>query len=290
MITVFSFGGGQQSVYMLMRFIKDPEFRKKHVRGQLIIVGSNTGEEHDHTTDAVEYCRQMCNLHGIFFEWVSPDQGFHGNTWQSLSAQYQRNSTIGSAAFKQTCTENLKINVVDRYVEHLLQYWGYDGRNKKAYRVYAQKHGKIRLILGFAKGEEHRIRHGNDKDPVWKKNTMERYYPLIEDGIDRQECIDYNEQHAPIKIWPSNCMICFYQSDQEVLWLYRNRPDVFDRWVKMEAAKLQKNIDHPKNLAVYGKITLLEKLEKAQRLYGHWSDDQLNEYKFSHGHCIKSTY
>lgn len=290
MITVFSFGGGQESIYLLLRFIFDPEFRRRHVIGELIVVGSDTGEEHEHTHRAVEFCRRLCAEHNIHFEWLTPDQGYHGNTWPTLSYQFVRNSTIGSAAFQQTCTENLKINVVDRYVEQLLQSRGYDGKNKKAYRMYAKEHGKIRLILGFAKGEEHRVAGGNSKDKAWKKISMERYYPLMLDGLGRQDCIDYNETHSPLKIWPSNCMICFYQSDQEVLWLYRNRPDVFARWVEMEEAKLVKNAHVPKNLGVYGKLNLTQKLEKAQRLYGEWSDEQLDEYKFSHGHCIKSKY
>ena len=84
-------------------------------------------------------------------------------------------------------------------------------------------------------------------------------------------------------------MICFYSSDQEVLWLYRFYPEVYWDWVAMEKAKLAKyNVE--KNYGVYGKITLEQKLEKAQKLYGHWTDDQLNEYKYSHGHCIKSRY
>lgn len=58
----------------------------------------------------------------------------------------------------------------------------------------------------------------------------------------------------------------------------------------MEAAKREKYKHKEKNFGVYGKLTLDQKLEKAQRLYGHWTDEQLNEYKFSHGHCIKSKY
>lgn len=65
---------------------------------------------------------------------------------------------------------------------------------------------------------------------------------------------------------------------------------MFYQWVQIEKAKLER-IDAPeKNFGVYGKITLLQKLDKAKKLYGNWTDEQLNEYKYSHGHCIKSKY
>jgi hypothetical protein len=45
-----------------------------------------------------------------------------------------------------------------------------------------------------------------------------------------------------------------------------------------------------KNYGVYGTITLTEKLDQAKKKYGHWSDEQLWDYKMSHGHCVKSSY
>jgi hypothetical protein len=291
LITVVSFGAGQESMWLLDKLCWEPEFRKIHAPGKLLVVGSDTGEEHPHTLKAVEYAKLLCKRFGIEFQWVTPDMGFHPNNWQTLSGQYKRNSTIGSAAFIQTCTANLKVTVVNNYTEHWLQQMGYDGGNKKSYYLAAAEHGKLRLILGFAKGEEHRTTNGDKYDPVWKKKCMERYYPLIKLGVDRQKCIDDNAVNIRLKIWPSNCMICFYQSDQEILWLYRNYPDKFKDWVGMEKAKLKKFAEKgEKNFGVYGKITLMQKLEKAQKLYGHWTDEQLNDYKFSHGHCMKSKY
>lgn len=291
MITVFSFGAGQESMYLLHRLIFDPVFRAAHVIGRLIVVGSDTGEEHPHTYAVVEYARALCKEHGIEFHWLTPDMGYHSTTWQSLSGQYTRNNTIGSAAFQQSCTDNLKIKVVDRFVEaKIKETYGYTGKRKQAYYQYHKEHGQIRLILGFAKGEERRTSKGNTQDPVWKRKTVQRHFPLIVDGIDRAGCIAYNTQHIPFPVFPSNCMICFYQSDQEVLWLHRNYPEVFAAWVRMEAAKLAANTDKPKNLAIYGKIDLPAKLAKAEALYGHWSNEELNDYKFSHGHCMKSKF
>jgi hypothetical protein len=277
-LTVFSFGAGQESTYLLHKLLTDDAYYTKHVQGKLLVVGSDTGDEHPHTYENIERMHKLCYEKGVAFHWLPAGDEFHGETWPSLTDQYKANKAIGSAAYRQTCTDNLKVKVVDR---------------KGAYHRFYKNHGAIRLILGFAKGEEKRTANGNKFDAVWKKKTVIRYYPLIIDGVDRQQCIDYNEATLPFKVWPSNCMRCFYQSDHEVLWLFRFYPAKFWEWVRIEKTKMTKydKADPPViNLGVYGKITLVQKLNKAIKLYGHWTDDQLNEYKYSHGHCIKSRY
>ncbi len=294
-MTIFSFGAGQESIYLLYRIIFDKAFREKHIIGRLIVIGSDTGCEHPHTYAAVELAKKVCKENNIEFYWVTPDMGYHPNTWQSLQSQYKKNCTIGSAAYQQTCTDNLKVKVVNNFGEAWLKKtYNIHTDRKVAYREFVETHNggnKIRLILGYAKGEEKRIKKGDSNDPTWKRHTMERYYPLMLDGIDRQQCIDYNEKQLTQRIYPSNCMMCFYQSDQEILWLYRNQPEVFEEWERLEAAKLKKYEGiADKNFGVYGKLTLREKLYKAINLYGDWTAEQLDEYKYSHGHCIKSKY
>jgi len=291
MITVFSFGLGQESLALLYKLGTDTGFYVKHVRGRLLVVGSDTGNEHPHTYALLPMVKAFCAVHNIEFQWVTNDMGFHPRTWKSLTYQYRQNKSIGSAAFRQSCTDNLKIKVVDNYVEYWLQRKYFQLTRKRAYRQYAKLYGKFRLILGFAAGEESRTDNGNKYDPVWKKATVERHYPLIEEGMSRQQCINLNLLAWAEKIWPSNCMLCFYQSDQEVLWLHRNYPEIFLDWVDMEAEKLKKYAYvGDKNYGVYGRMTLPQKLIKAQQLYGHWSNEMLDDYKFSHGHCMKSKY
>jgi hypothetical protein len=291
MMTIFSFGLGQESLTLLYKLGTDTGFYVKHVQGKLLVVGSDTGNEHPHTYAILPMVKAFCAVHNIEFKWVTSDMGYHPRTWKSLTYQYRLNSSIGSAAFRQSCTDNLKVKVVDNYVEGWLMKNHFNVTRKRAYRRYAERYGKFRLILGFAKGEESRTENGNKYDPVWKKATVLRHYPLLEEGLDRQECIHINRQAWHMEIWPSNCMICFYQSDQEVLWLYRNYPQVFRDWVDMETAKLGKYKEvGDKNYGVYGKMTLLDKLDKATKLYGHWTNEMLSDYKFSHGHCQRTTY
>lgn len=292
-LTVLSNGGGQDTTYLIQRLIEDKEFYKKHVSGDLIIVGSDTGDEHDHTYSNIKEMQKMCDMAGFKFVWVTPDMQFHSPSWQSLTGQYTKNSSIGSAAYKQTCTDNLKVKVVDRFVEWYLQTkYRSVGARKRAYHHFYETHGRIKLILGFAKGEERRTQNSNAFDPVWKKKVVERYYPLIEDGISRQDCIDFFEARNR-KVYPSNCKRCFYQSPQEILWLWRNDRPAFLEWVEMEEAKIKKYNDLGKtenNYGVYGKKSLWDKLQEAENKFGHMTDAELDEYKMSHGHCIKSKY
>ncbi len=293
-LTYLLFGGGQDSTYILLKIINDPEFRAKHVKGRLLVAMSNTGNEHEHTYKHIEYIQKLCFDNGIEFMFINNSDGYHGKTWPSLLDQYRNNNSIGSAAFRQTCTDNLKVKPTDRFLEDwIIRNYGYsEFKRKRAIYEFVKDHGRIRLILGFAAGEEKRTSNGNKFDAVWKKINVDRYYPLIVDGIDRAQCIEYNEKMVEHLVFPSNCMNCLYLSEAELVWLYRFFPKNFLEWSELEASKIrfydEKGIVN--NYGVFGNKNLFQKLEVALTKYGHWSDDQLNEYKYSHGHCIKTKY
>ena len=85
-------------------------------------------------------------------------------------------------------------------------------------------------------------------------------------------------------------MLCPYQAEVEVLYLYRFFPNEFEYWEERERAKLTKFTHASRNLGVKGKLTLRAYLNEAIRKYGHWTDEQLEVYRFSHGHCVLSKY
>lgn len=294
-LTYFLYGGGQDSTYILLKIINDPAFRAKHVKGRLLVAMADTGAEHEHTYKHVEYIQNLCWRNEIEFMFIRNTDGHHGRTWPTLTDQYRSNRSIGSAAFRQTCSDNLKVRPCDNFLEAwIIRNYGYDGKKKKAIYQFTQEHGRIQMIIGFAKGEEKRSSNGSKFDAVWKQRNVDRSYPLLIEGIDRQACIDYNEIHINHPVFPSNCDICMYQSDQEVLWLWRFYPKRFREWRALEQAKIDKHAANgvlaEKNYGVYGKLNLAQKLAKAHQRYGHMSDQELNEYKYSHGHCIKTKY
>ena len=296
-LTMFSFGGGQDSWCMLLKFIHDPEFRKRYAPHDLVICMSDTGNEFPWTYKAVKEAEKLCKEQGIAFKFLTPDMGYHTPGWQTLKANLKRNKVIlGAAMGNKACTLSLKIGPVDKYMhEFMCNLYGFkDKREKTGWDLYHQKFGvKARVIIGFAKDEEVRAIKSDklhESLPKWKQKYIQYAYPMLEEGWNRaaaQEIITKYRELMP----PSNCMICFYQSDQELVWLERNHPEEFYEWVEMEKAKLDRYAGKvPKNYGVYGTITLLQKLAKAKEKYGHMTDAELWEYKMSHGHCVKSAY
>jgi hypothetical protein len=83
-------------------------------------------------------------------------------------------------------------------------------------------------------------------------------------------------------------------SEQELVWLYRNIPRDFWYWAKLERKKRNRfralGLQEDKNQGPFGKLTIIQKTKKALKKYGHLTNAELEDYKFSHGHCTKSKF
>lgn len=301
-LTVLSYGGGQDSDAILRKLAYDEGFRGIYAPGRLLVIMSDTGDEHRETYAHAEQVKNFCKLHDINFVFLTNDMGFHPDNWGSLLEQYRhKNPTIGSKAYPKTCTDNLKIKPIYNYLEKWLskEYnLDFNGR-KKTYHDYATLYPKIKVLVGIAKGEESRVADKEKETRVWWKKAIDVTYPLIDIGFDRQACQDYIKSVGHEVPLPSNCKRCPHMSLQELLWMYRFIRDDFDEWVIDEQNKLDHwSFKEENNLGVWGKwikaenrpMTLLDALAEAEEKYGHWSDEQLWEYKMSHGHCVSSKY
>lgn len=318
-ITILSFGAGQDSTAILYKLVYDPQFAKKYLNGELHIVMSDTGNEFPETYQHLVQIASFCDTHGIPFAFLTENEtyrkchwakfGYHGKTWSSLQTQYETNNCIMSVALPRTCTDNLKIQPFYRYIAQLLSdRYGYDPLRKKCFSQYHEEYGKLRILIGFANGEQDRVasppkQHieqlslfGNKKKaaksyiPAYRTKHVEQLYPLIDLGIDRQGCqtiISGYERKVPP---PSNCIMCPFAGDIELLYVARFHPKEWEQWVQYEQNKLNKFADRERNLGVKGKQTLPEAIQIAQHKYGHLTDEQVREYRFSHGHCVKSKY
>ena len=323
-LTMLSFGGGQDSYAILYLLIHDQAFRKKYAPNDLLVVMSDTGNEFPYTYKAVKEAQEVCEKNGVHFQFITSDQGYHTPGWMNLKDPLKKNRSILSAQMSsQPCTPNLKITVVNKYMhDYMCELYGFGKiRNKGGWKKYLEKFGsKARVLIGFANNEERRVKKSvrtHKNLPLWNRESIQYIYPLLEEGIDRQMAQDVIMKYHSYLVPPSNCMICFYQSDQEIVWLERNYPAQFEEWEEMEQQKYKHTLEEIpnvsaqieietdteklevlkkklvgmiKNYGVYGKISLREKLEMAKKKYGHMSDEQLWDYKMSHGHCIKSAY
>jgi hypothetical protein len=291
-LTVLSFGGGQDSTALLYKYAFDPEFRRKYAPGRFLVVMAATMDEHPETNAHVEATKQFCKEQAIEFVHITPDMGYHSGKWQGYRQFLAATNTCGSKAFRKTCTDNLKIKPIYRFLEAWLgRNYGVKVGRKEGFKQFVAEHGQIRMLIGIAKGEESRCGEALEK---WQQQCIKREYPLIDLGLDRQGCQDYiascNKPVPP----PSNCMLCPFMSEIELLWLWYNYPADFNAWVILEQNKLDRfrreGLADDKNLAVWGRKTLPVKLEEAKARYGHMTQAQINEYKMSHGHCVKSKY
>lgn len=312
-LTVLAFGAGQDSTAILYKIVLDEEFRRQYVQGRLLVLMSDTGNEHPHTYEHIAFVREFCMLHQIEFYFIQHEMGYHPQFWPTLQFQFLKNSSIMSVAFNKVCTDNLKIKPLYNFLDHYIavHYFGYTDKvipkGKRFIKRYCKQFGKINVILGIAAGEECRIAKSNTKNKKklqldlfrkirlpgnnWMDNCISKVYPLVEIKMNRTACQKYILSVGLPLPWPSNCMMCPFASKIEILWLYRNYPAVFAEWVSYEKAKLKKFAALGKaNLGVKGKFTLEQVLQQAIEQYGYMTDVELDEYKMSHGHCVKSTY
>lgn len=322
-LTVLSFGGGQDSTAILLKLINDPSWYAKYVSGRLIVVMADTGNEHDYTYKHVEKMYRLCFKADIPFYFISPnadrldglpvESGFHTPAWRDLLEvqERKRDSRFKKSLVmlrQKTCTNKLKIDPIYKFLDAWInREYGYDfpvdaatnACGKKAWRKFAEEEGRIRVLIGFAAGEDKRVNSSNKlaasierryhkeresgKVGPWEI-FIDRVFPLHVEGMNRQACVDYIESTIGYEVMPSNCMLCPYQSLPELLWLHRNQPEQWERWVAIENDKLSRHKGEEKNFGVYAsKKTLTEKLTEAQEKFGHLSQEELHQEKKYHG-------
>lgn len=299
-VLVLSYGGGQDSTALLLRLIFDDRFRKAYSFNRLLVLMSDTGNEHDHTYRFLnEVIEPLCAAEGIAFHFLANTMGFHSPTWPDLVSFYERTHTCGSKGFRHNCSVRLKIETLYRYLEAWLgdQYElknvdprSKRGSHKRGFYEFTACYGPVGMMIGFSKGEEGR-RAPVHALPRWSQETVERIYPLIDLGLDRAACQQEIAGWGLEVPFPSACLLCPYQSETSLLWLYRNHPNWYERWVQIEAAKLEK-FAHlgGRNLGVWPHKTLPEVLEKELHINGALSKEALDHYKMNNGHNIKTQY
>jgi len=305
-ITVLWYGAGQDSTAILYKSVYDEAFKAKYIKGELVVICADTGNEFPETYRYIqEHAQPFCQAHGIHFAHIKPEMGFHPKTWHSLTGQFERTKGVMSVAFPKTCTDNLKIKPCYNYLEWFLcQRYGFEkSKPKSAYYRYAEMFGKLDVIIGFGSDESKRIslvpanllfdiKPIRNTVPVFVQKCVNKIYPLINEGMSRGDCQKAIHDYGHEVPAPSNCMMCPFADEREVLYLSMAYPSTFSDWRMYEQIKLVRinRKATARNLGVKGKLTLGEYLAKAQAKYGHMTLEELKEHRFSHGHCVKSRY
>lgn len=312
-LTVLSFGGGQDSTALLEMYLDDPSFRERYAPRDFLVIQSDTGDEFPETYANVERAKARCDAAGVPFVFLTADMGFHSDSWRTLRHFYRTKGTIGSKAFPKTCTDRLKIQPIYRFLEHWLsEHYGVQCRAKEGIREFAATFGRIQMMIGIAHGEEKRMSDPLKDGRRWYRESISTVYPLVELGMDRAACQEYLHSKG-LRVIPSNCMACPFLSLEELEYLRRFHPEQLADWVQLEAVKLAKHRDKAsvivtdrdgnpltrqdgtpktanKNYGVFGTTALPAKIAEAKTTFQEWSDARIAEYRYSHGHCVATSY
>ncbi|OJV50986.1 MAG: hypothetical protein BGO31_10995 [Bacteroidetes bacterium 43-16] len=242
-LTILSFGAGQDSTTILYKIVLDKAFRERYVKGKLLVLMSNTGNEHPHTYAHVDFIAEFCLLHGIEFYLIDHSMGYHPRNWSTLQDNFRIYDTVMSVAFPKVCTDNLKIKPLYGFLDHYIakKYFGYvlaqPPKGKKYIKQFRKKHGTIQVLIGIAAGEENRIAKSNNRlrkamqldlfkkvripRLTWMDNCITKIYPLTELKMNRHACQQYILAVGLPLPFPFNCLMCPFASKIEILWLYR---------------------------------------------------------------------
>lgn len=313
-ITLLSYGGGQDSKALLLLYIHDAAFRAKYAPDLFLVVMSDTGDEHDHTYADLQEVKRLCLVHKIPFYFLTADKGYHVPSWPSLMEPQLR---AEGGEFKPTlvqlgtkgCTQQLKLGPIykffDEWISSTIGY-GFEiascrGHGKRAIKRFAKEGGEIRVLIGFAWGENKRAQkslkqqatqQASKKDIFWK--YLNRFFPLIDLAMDRSACQKYIASKGANVPYPSNCKRCPYMSPEELYWLALHDPAALEEWIRAEAAKIARDTGAEKNYgAMASKKLLPQRVEEVKTKYAHLSREallaHLDDHKKNHG-CGSSAY
>ena len=296
-VQVLSFGAGQDSTALLEMWLGEEDFRKRWPTEHMIVVFSDTGDEHVSTYQHLK--RQQERLEdrdGIELAWITPDMGYHRDSWPSLTQHWERTNTIGSKKMPKSCSENLKSSVIYKWLDDRIgELFGFESGRKKALYRYRDRYGPVPVMLGIAADEEGRAK-GNDTGPKWMQRTVRRVYPLIDLGMDREDCQEKIRELGGTVPRPSLCQHCPFKRKEDLLLMEKNQPEVLKEWIRLENEKLkaweeeceERGIE---NSTVWGDgRTLPEVLEDAKEEHADTPMSEIEEKAFSEGHCVSTTY
>lgn len=310
-LTMLSFGGGQDSSAIAEMYLRDIDgFRAQYAPGRFIAVMSDTGDEFPQTYKHVTETMERFKAAGVPFFFLTKDMGYHSAAWPSLIEYYRAKNAVGSKAYPKTCTDNLKIRPIYKFLDHWIAQefglaQGREGRGKLAIKEFARRFGKINVLIGIARGEERRVKGGKNTPGKWYDESIQPVYPLIELGMDRKACQDLLHQYG-LHVLPSNCIRCPFLDLVELEYLRRFHPVELAEWVEIEATKLEANRHMEnvetitpktgkvkvanKNYGVFVSKYLPEMIATAKSNYADWTDERISTHRYSHGHCVATAY
>jgi hypothetical protein len=190
-----NYGGGVNSTAMFFVLLKN-----KIPLDEMIF--ADTGAEMPQTYKTVERMQGIAKQNNILFTIVRSDKG-------NLYDYCWKYKTVPSRQ-RRDCTWKFKIRPIRNYIR--------------------EKYGKeehFNQYIGISYEEKHRVRLS---DVRYATNV----YPLIDNKIDRNECIKINKENGFDDTLKSGCYICPFTRKQGWIDLAKNNPELFDKAIALE--------------------------------------------------------
>lgn len=202
-----SFSGGVESTTMCILYGKGAK-----------AIFCDTGSEHDEIYERIGLVEDYCKkLHGDSFEVIKVKANYKTKVGRYVDnlTDYIRDYKFMPSGQSRYCTRIFKIEPIEKYLK---------GK------------GKVQMLIGLNYDEQGRT--GN----LEKLNSCEYSYPLIENELDREDCIDVLNLHGlnpefPIFMSRGGCKFCFFKSEKEYRAMY-----YFDKKTFLENRKLEEEI------------------------------------------------
>ena len=209
-IEVFNFGGGRQSLGILVLLAQEAIARPDRI----VIV--DTGRENTSTWDFLdEVARPYAERHGMVIERAPRNLSYvdlHGHNGDLLIPVYTR-----SGKLKTFCSWEWKIAVTDRYMKiSNAGVNGIDQLSQAQIRALMRSTPTVDLVtwMGFSLDERHRV-----------KDTAKRRFPLIELNMTTQDVLRViTEENLPIPP-QSSCYMCPNKRNVEWRYIRDHYPD-----------------------------------------------------------------
>lgn len=213
-VVVFTMGGGTNGTAMMIDCIK------QKIRIDYILF-ADTGGEHPRTYENIQRMSDYAESHGyppITIVRSIRARGDLKGTFEGLENSCTRLEVLPAIAYgRKTCSIRWKIEPQDKFL-----------RNEDKCKAEWAAGRSVVKIIGYDAGESHRM-----KD--YDTDKFENVYPLVEDKIDRDGCVDIIVKEGMEEVGKSSCFFCPHMKKHEVYDLKINNPDLFKRGLEMES-------------------------------------------------------
>lgn len=259
MHTILSYGMGVESTAILVRWLEDPSSRPCPL-DELIVITAQTGDEYEDTRRDVEtHVLPMLRRHQVRYVQVArrgrtqadgivvlsdtrdPRQLFIGGGYK-LSEELRAAGTVPQFGGEHICSLKFKAWVIEQWLaacltESARHAFGYNVDESKRVARSEAAVGK-RVAFGFNAEERKRVENAVHYDTPFRQS----FYPLVEWGWARQDCVEYLRKTIGIVWRKSACVQCPFNSlSPDALARHREHPEQVAEAMLLEHVSLSMN-------------------------------------------------